>query len=123
MAGSKWAKGQDGLLLLKSAIKTKESNWAKTSQLGPGSSWAGPFWLRVKLGQGVNMGRNIYVFNKLKKTVKLMTWQTSYTFEAKLYNPASDAMSAWTKICELKSTKSLLKPVFFKKSNKYDAKL
>ena len=97
-AGSRWAKGQDGLSLFtpwksqngprvkmgccclppdrvkltvnskknkrqgqngprilwwKSAVKTIESNWAKRSQVGPD-----PFWLRVKLGQGVKMGRN-----------------------------------------------------------------
>ena len=37
-AGSKWAKGQHGpmILWLKSAVKTIESNWAKRSQVGPG---------------------------------------------------------------------------------------
>ena len=53
MAGSRWVKSRDGLLWLKSAVKTMESNWAKRSQFGPG-----PFWLGVKLGQGVKMGRN-----------------------------------------------------------------
>ena len=36
MAGSKRSKSQDGLLWLKSAVKTIESNWAKRSQVGPG---------------------------------------------------------------------------------------
>ena len=40
MAGSKWAKGQDGLLWLKSAVKTIDSNWARRSQFGPRSRWA-----------------------------------------------------------------------------------
>ena len=48
---SKRAKGQDGLLWLKTAVKTIQ---VERSQLGPG-----PFWLRVKLGQGVNMGRKM----------------------------------------------------------------
>ena len=49
------ARELQGLLWLKSAVKTIESNWVKRSQLGPG-----PFWLGVKLGQGVKMGRNIF---------------------------------------------------------------
>ena len=48
MAGLKWAKSQDGLLWLKSAVKTIPSNWAKSSQLGPGSSWA---WTNVTRSQ------------------------------------------------------------------------
>ena len=36
---SRWAKNQDGLLWLKSAVKT---NWTKRSQLGLGSSWTWP---------------------------------------------------------------------------------
>ena len=55
---SKRAKGQDGLLWLKSAVKTIESNWAKRNQLGPGSSWAWPILTQSQIGQGVNMGRN-----------------------------------------------------------------
>ena len=50
MAGSKWAKSQDGLLWFKSAIKTIESNWARRSQLGPGSSWARNIFSRSQIG-------------------------------------------------------------------------
>ena len=39
---SKWSRSQDGLLWLKSAVKTMESNWAKRSQLRSESSWAWP---------------------------------------------------------------------------------
>ena len=50
MTGSKWAKIQDMLLWLKLAIKAMESNWAKRSQLGPGSSWAWPILNRSQVG-------------------------------------------------------------------------
>ena len=54
------AKGQDGLLLLKTAIKTTESNWAKRSQLGPESSWAWPILPRSQIGPRSQLGRNTY---------------------------------------------------------------
>ena len=47
------ARELQGLLCLKSAVKTIESNWAKRSQLGPGSRWSWPILTLVKLGQGV----------------------------------------------------------------------
>ena len=47
---SKCAKGQDGLLWLKLAIKTIQSNWAKKHQLGPGSSWARPILTESQIG-------------------------------------------------------------------------
>ena len=50
MAGSKWAKSQDGMLWLKSAVKTIESNWTKRSLLGPGSSWAWPILTESQIG-------------------------------------------------------------------------
>ena len=53
MAGSEWAKSQDGLLWLKLAGKTMESNWAKRSQLGPGLSWAWPILTRSQDTKGI----------------------------------------------------------------------
>ena len=50
MAGSKLAETQDGLLWLKSAVKTIESNWAKKSQYGLWSSWAWPILTRSQTG-------------------------------------------------------------------------
>ena len=50
MAGSERAKSQDGQLWFKSAVKTIESDWAKRSQIGPGSSWAWPFLTRSQIG-------------------------------------------------------------------------
>ena len=50
MAGSEWAKSQDGLLWLKTAVKTIESNWAKRNQLEFGSSWAWPILTRNQIG-------------------------------------------------------------------------
>ena len=47
---SKWAKSQDALLWLKSAVKTIESKWAKRSQLGRGLSWAWPILTRSQIG-------------------------------------------------------------------------
>ena len=46
----KVAKSQDGLLWWKSAVKTIESNWAKGSQLGTGSSWARPILTQSQIG-------------------------------------------------------------------------
>ena len=40
------ARELQGLLWLKSAVKTIESNWAKRNQLGPGSTWA---WVNMGL--------------------------------------------------------------------------
>ena len=50
MAGSKWAKRQNGLLWWNSAVKTIESSWAKRSQLGPGLCWAWPILTRSRIG-------------------------------------------------------------------------
>ena len=46
MAGSKWAKSQDGLLWLKLAVKTR----VKLCQKEPGSSWAWPILTRSQVG-------------------------------------------------------------------------
>ena len=50
---SRWA------AVVKSAVKTMESNWSKRSQLGPGSSWAWPILTRSQIGPRVNIGWNI----------------------------------------------------------------
>ena len=42
--------GQYGLLWLKLSVKAIESNWAKRSQLEPGSSWAWPILTRSQTG-------------------------------------------------------------------------
>ena len=47
---SRWDNGQDGLPRLKSAVKTIEPNWAKRSQLGPGSRWAWPILTGSQIG-------------------------------------------------------------------------
>ena len=52
------ARELQGLLWLKSAVKTIESNWAKRSQLGPGSRWAWPILTRSQIGPMIKMGRN-----------------------------------------------------------------
>ena len=52
----KMGQGQDGLLWLKSAVKTMESNWIKRSQLGPGSSWAWSTWTRGQIGRRSQYG-------------------------------------------------------------------
>ena len=71
--------GQIGLKGVKLGLahfdsETIESNWAKRSQVGPGSSGPGPFWLEVKSGQGVKMGqnKNTKTGNKLALNWKLM---------------------------------------------------
>ena len=89
MAGSEWAKSQNGLLLFtpeiveltvnskketngrvkdgllwsKSAVKTIQSGWAKKSQLGSGSSWAWPILTRSQIGPRSQYGsrRNIAI--------------------------------------------------------------
>ena len=50
MEGSKWVKTQDGLLSLKLAVKTIESNFAKRSQFGHGSSSAWLILTRSQIG-------------------------------------------------------------------------
>ena len=50
MAGLKWPKSQNGPLWLKLAVKTIESNWVKSSQPGPGSSWAWPILTLSQIG-------------------------------------------------------------------------
>ena len=64
MAGSQWAKRQDRLLWLKSAVKTIESTGPKGISLGLGQVKLGfaHFDSGVKLGQGVDMGQNIFIY-------------------------------------------------------------
>ena len=58
--------GHDGLLWLKLAIKTAESNWAKRSQLGPGSSWAWPILTRSQIGPRSQYGsEQIYALSAI----------------------------------------------------------
>ena len=90
-----WAKGQDGLLLftpgrVELTVNSKEkqttgskwamdqgffgwnrllTNWVKRNQLGPG-----PFWLWVKLGRGVKMGRNIPMHELHLRWQKTASW-------------------------------------------------
>ena len=52
MAGSEWAKSQDGLSWLTSAVKTKESNWARVrlglARFDSDSNWAKKsIWVRT----------------------------------------------------------------------------
>ena len=73
MAGSEWAKSEDGLLWLKSAVKTIESNWTKRNQLGPGgSSWAWPILTRTQIGPRSQHGsehlQHKIIFSTIKKT-------------------------------------------------------
>ena len=62
---------QNGLriLWLNSAVKTIESNWAKRSQLGSGSSWAWPILTRSQTGPRSQDGSEQY-HQQRQKNVK-----------------------------------------------------
>ena len=68
--GPRWVKNQDGLQWLKSAVKTIESNWAKRSQLGPGSSWAWPILTQGQIGPRSQYGSEhlYHILNHVTQT-------------------------------------------------------